>query len=146
MSLPSNRFLTLSRFNVNAPFLSHVGSDFAIEPLPFLWAYVLKGGWGSIRCTKEEKSIILWTVTKWSKGRGLLFREKRWIHRTTHARSPATAGRYPWLCVPWKCQNLFVAGKFPGFWKENLEELTTTVITSPTGSLLLTCVCFKCPK
>lgn len=51
---------------------------------------------------KKKKSIISWTVTKWFKGRGLLFREERWILKTTHTTSPATAERYPWFRVPFK--------------------------------------------
>lgn len=77
--------LNLPRLNLNAPSLSLMGWDLAIEPM---------------------------------------------------------TERYPWLCVPSKCQNPFTAVKFPGFWTESLGELTFTVMSSPAGSLLLTCVCF----
>lgn len=98
--LESKRFFTLHRFSLNAHFLTHVGWDFANETLRLLSLCANEREDGAAYGTqmKEKKSIMSWTVTKWSKGRGLLFGEDRWILRTTHAMSPATAERYPWLC------------------------------------------------
>lgn len=78
----------------------HVGWDFANETLPLLSLCPSEKEDGAVYGIQMKEVNIM--NSKWSKGRGLLFKEERWILRTTYAKSPATANRFPWLCAPLK--------------------------------------------